>query len=525
MKSFTSLAAALAVLSYTADAFWRMECQSRSGLARIDPVVQRGVVGNHAHAIHGGSNFGMSTTYEDLMDSKCTSCRVTQDNSAYWSPSMHFIYANGTTVIVPQIGGMLAYYLLFGDDIKAFPAGFQMISGDVRNRNFSGPVPDPERSLWTAKDKSQFNLGQKALGFNCMNYAKPPEPSISRHFLPDKAYLDANCADGIRTEIFFPSCWNGKDNDSPDHKSHMAYPDLMNTGTCPPGFETRVPSLFFETIWDTSVFTGVDGQFMFSNGDPTGYGYHGDFVTGWDVDFLQQAINTCTNPSGMIQDCPLFNIQTEDEAAKCKFEIPEALKGDDCVGPAPAMCGNPKIQPGPGYADPLDSGETGTPTSIYIPETTLPPVVPTASYKTVTGVLTDKFGGGINIGAQSELPGLLPTNVDVPVPKPTVVAPAPVPVASAPAAPVVAPAPGASSSVAPVVDAPAPTLAPVAAPPAQDGGSIISTSTYTSAGIAYEVAIEEVTVYVTVEAPAAKMHRRHHHLHRRDREHGLLGRH
>lgn len=183
---------------------------------------------------------------------------------------MHFIHANGTTEIVQQVGGMLAYYLLYGDNIKAFPAGFQMLAGDARLRNFSGPVPDKEKSLWGPEDKTQFALGQKALGFNCLNYAKTPEASMYRHFLPSKEYMDANCANGIRAEIFFPSCWNGKDKDSKDHKSHVQYPDLVNGGVCPEGFETRVPSLFYETIWNTAAFKGVDGQFVFSNGDPTG---------------------------------------------------------------------------------------------------------------------------------------------------------------------------------------------------------------------------------------------------------------
>lgn len=183
-----------------------------------------------------------------------------------------FQHQNGTFEIVQQVGGMLAYYLLFkneGETIEAFPEGFRMLAGDSRLRNFTGPVPDTEKSLWTASDKTQFSLGQKALGFNCLNYQKTPEPSMYRHFLPDKSYMDANCVDGIRAEIFFPSCWNGT-NDSQNHRDHMAYPDLVNGGTCPEGFKRRVPSLFFETIWNTYAFKDLPGQFVFANGDPTG---------------------------------------------------------------------------------------------------------------------------------------------------------------------------------------------------------------------------------------------------------------
>jgi hypothetical protein len=209
-----------------------------------------------------------------LRDSECTSCQFADDKSAYWTPSLHFIHESGEVEIVPQVGGMLAYYLLLGDNLKAFPKGFQMLAGDTRMRNFTGPVPDPPTSSWGPSDMTQESLMQKSLGFNCMNYAKAPEGSRYRHFLPDKAYLDANCADGIRAELFFPSCWNGRDATSPDHKSHVAYPDLIDGGGCPKGYEVRLPSLFYETIWNTNAFNGKPGQFTWSNGDPTGTSKH-----------------------------------------------------------------------------------------------------------------------------------------------------------------------------------------------------------------------------------------------------------
>jgi hypothetical protein len=56
MRSITTFSAAAALLSGTADAFWRMECHARSGLARIDPIVTPDKISSHAHAIHGGSS-------------------------------------------------------------------------------------------------------------------------------------------------------------------------------------------------------------------------------------------------------------------------------------------------------------------------------------------------------------------------------------------------------------------------------------------------------------------------------------
>ena len=145
-----------------------------------------------------------------------------------------------------------------------------MIAGDTNQRNFSYPVPDPPKSDWSGNLTEQSFLRQAALGFNCLNYAAAPEGSLFRHFLPDKAYLDAHCPDGVRFELMFPSCWNGVDVDSHDHKSHVEYPSEVMTGDCHAGFETRLISLFYETIWNTYQFNGVAGRFVLSNGDLTG---------------------------------------------------------------------------------------------------------------------------------------------------------------------------------------------------------------------------------------------------------------
>ncbi|KAI9852480.1 MAG: hypothetical protein M1838_000574 [Thelocarpon superellum] len=331
----------------TVDGFWRLPCQGRSGLARIDPLISPGVPSSHAHAIHGGSNFGMDSTYDDLRASECTSCSVTQDRSAYWTPALYFLGSNGEYQLVTQVGGTLVYYLLYGDNIQAYPAGFRMIAGDTSRRNITVPVPDPPQSNWGPSDQTQDALAQKAIGFNCLDYSKnPPEGSLSRHNLPDKAFLDANCKDGVRFELMFPSCWNGE-LDSPDHKSHLAYPNLVKTGTCPPGFDKRLISMFYETIWNTTEFVGQSGQFIIANGDPTGFGYHGDFIAGWDPAFLQQATDQCTNPSGQIQDCPLFTIQDQDAEGQCKIQTPPVLAQENCASPGGQLPGEAAIQSGP----------------------------------------------------------------------------------------------------------------------------------------------------------------------------------
>ncbi|KAF9876986.1 hypothetical protein CkaCkLH20_05252 [Colletotrichum karsti] len=372
----------------TADAFWRMECQGRVGLARVDPLMSPGEPATHVHAIHGSNGISPSATFSDLVAADCTSCRVKEDKSAYWTPALYFQdTTTGEFEVVEQVGGMLAYYLLNGKDIKAFPPGFRMVAGDTFRRNYTAgdaSKPDPEKSVWSLLGQTkQSVLEQRAVGFNCLNYARAPEGTLYRHYLPDKSYLDANCADGVRFEMMFPSCWNGKDLDSDDHKSHMAYPDLVIDGTCPEGFETSTPNLLYETIWNTAAFKQRTGRFVIANGDTLGFGYHGDFMSGWDEEFLQSAVNTCTNPSGKIDDCPLFTLQSESDVKQCSMNVPTILSKENVTGPDNILPGNVAIT----YADGSSEGgdvSASASSTIVLPTLT----IPSLSYKpgkTATG--------------------------------------------------------------------------------------------------------------------------------------------
>jgi hypothetical protein len=172
----------------------------------------------------------------------------------------------------------ISYYLIFpnaGEEkVRAFPPGFRMIAGQNDRQEYTlGDVfqPDPEQSRWAALGQTtQADLKQRAVGYNCLAYSKQPEASLYRHYLPDKAYTDANCDDGIRFELMFPSCWDGQNLDSKNHQDHVAYPDLVKTGTCPPTHPIRLASLFYETIWATNAFRGREGSFIISNGDEKG---------------------------------------------------------------------------------------------------------------------------------------------------------------------------------------------------------------------------------------------------------------
>ena len=54
MSKFLAALSAASLLG-TANAFWRMECPGRVGLARIDPIMNPGSFSTHVHSIHGSS--------------------------------------------------------------------------------------------------------------------------------------------------------------------------------------------------------------------------------------------------------------------------------------------------------------------------------------------------------------------------------------------------------------------------------------------------------------------------------------
>jgi len=74
---------------------------------------------------------------------------------------------------------------------------------------------------------------------------------------PDTVTLPKGpCAGGIRSVINFPTCWDGKNTDTPDHRAHVAYPTsgtFDSGGPCPATHPVKVPQIMYETQWDVSV--------------------------------------------------------------------------------------------------------------------------------------------------------------------------------------------------------------------------------------------------------------------------------
>ncbi|PSR72463.1 hypothetical protein PHLCEN_2v11677 [Hermanssonia centrifuga] len=228
---------------------------------RLDPILSPGSVSTHVHDVFGGSGFSANYDYNQATQAQCTTTVIPQDLSNYWVPSMYYVDPNNGSY-TPMHSSMNIYYLVRpgsnNDTIHPFPAGLRMIAGNN------------ERGVYNASNEADQAISYVCLDYN-NNHGSDPDWAEREDF------FDHQCPDGMRAQVFFPSCWDGQNLDSPDHQSHMAYPiGAYNTGLCPDSHPVHLLSLFYELTTPTGDFPyNGAGTWSFSNGDQKGLRFHG----------------------------------------------------------------------------------------------------------------------------------------------------------------------------------------------------------------------------------------------------------
>lgn len=138
-----------------------------------------------------------------------------------------------------------------------------MISGSANLRHDDGSMGVGGNQLnWVCHDGGS---NPKATGFpkgfsNCDNY-------------------------GFAASMRFPSCWSGRDFDPAHPLAHMDFPTNQDgLAGCREGFKAkRFAEIFVEYYLNVKSFNGLYGSndipWTLAQGDPTGYGFHMDFVS------------------------------------------------------------------------------------------------------------------------------------------------------------------------------------------------------------------------------------------------------
>ncbi|WP_371478670.1 DUF1996 domain-containing protein [Kitasatospora sp. NBC_00315] len=221
-----------------------------------DPIVFAGQPGkSHMHTFLGNTTTEANSTLASLQAGS-TSCLAPGDKSGYWMPTMY----DGDTAVNP-VGLQTIYYKSSVNDytsVRPFPPGLKFVVGSP------------------SATSTQFATDPGFVaGWECGN---------SYHNID----LPIDCPGGGQVNVRFqaPSCWNGLYLDTPDHKSHMAYP--VN-GSCPADHPVALPMIEFKMAFPAN--TANMSQLHLSSG--RGFSFHYDFFNAWDAPTLAAMVNHC----------------------------------------------------------------------------------------------------------------------------------------------------------------------------------------------------------------------------------------
>lgn len=115
--------------------------------------------------------------------------------------------------------------------------------------------------------------------------------------------------------------------------------------------------------WTKSIDQSGGGQFTFSNGDPTGYGFHGDFLNGWNMATQTKAVQNClyTDNGGTVAACPDLLASDDINFSRTCPEQPSVLKESvhGLIGSLPGC-------------NPIKSGPENAPQEVCPADSTIP---------------------------------------------------------------------------------------------------------------------------------------------------------
>lgn len=264
---------------------FRIRCRV-SHMAKDDPIVYPNVPGAaHLHAFFGNTGINAYSTNESLETTGNSTCSGGIANrSGYWVPAL----IDATTGKPANVYGTISYYKsdtdppTTADHVQPMPKGLRMIAGTQKVMSIAD------------------SFGQ----FMCMD-------SYQGSILWESDHIKS-CGDNtdryqIRAKIEFPQCWDGKNLDSPDHQSHMAYACKFGEceladGTvgktlngCPASHPVLVPQLTvnanFDKLDPTHLYRLSSDNY--STKYPGGYSLHGDFMNGWDENIMKRIVEGC----------------------------------------------------------------------------------------------------------------------------------------------------------------------------------------------------------------------------------------
>ncbi|KAK6605961.1 WSC domain-containing protein [Botrytis cinerea] len=276
--------------------------------ARIDPIINPGTVGSH------------------------------NDKSNYWTPSLYFVDPKDASNITAVPMFYMNVYYFFEpttDKITAFQPGHRMVVGNPALRtppagggasivDYKLGTPQPVQVTCPRSNYDVPSYPADSDGLHGVGIQDPQNKGAGVGF-PDQEC--DGVASPMRLDAHFPSCYNPAAGLT-DYKTNMDWP---TDGNCPEGW-IHTPHIFYEI---NGPRVKENNLFVLANGDPTGYSFHADFISGWDVETLQQIIDNCDAGDSGMDKCPGLIGGLNDPQTSCTIKSPinEIVSGSMSILP------------------------------------------------------------------------------------------------------------------------------------------------------------------------------------------------
>jgi hypothetical protein len=264
----------------TDDGAFRTVCEF-THMAKDDPIVFPAQPGkSHLHAFFGNPTTNAFSTIDSIMAAPTSACMGgTVNHTAYWQPAI--IDTLDGSPVAPD--DAILYYKTGAAGnpkalIQAFPAGLRIVAGDA----------------------TSFGPQDGISSYSCV---RDGDPSMDGSQLYGKSI--PNCPAGSRlwAAVKFPNCWDGKNLDSPNHKSHMSYVDWP-TQKCPAAYPVPLPEIVITARYQVkekdSPLRWRLASDMYDPALPAGYSLHADWLGGWKKDIMDAWVKGCDQAS---RDC------------------------------------------------------------------------------------------------------------------------------------------------------------------------------------------------------------------------------
>ena len=254
-----------------------------------DPIVYPGQPGkSHLHQFYGNTSANANSTYSSLRQSGQSTCMSPLNRSAYWMPAM--LDGKGN-VVRPDF--VAIYY-------KRRPASdpkCSLTSGDSKAEGNCVPLPNGLRFIF---------------GYNMLNGSAPPTgelyfdckgPGAVPGHYADFATAASKCPAGAQLGAIVkaPGCWDGKNLDTPDHRSHVAYHTYGTWGyaKCPSTHPYVIPGFTLQAWYTVGTGESVT-NWRFSSDEmhpelPHGKTFHADWFGAWDNTVMGMWMDNCIN--------------------------------------------------------------------------------------------------------------------------------------------------------------------------------------------------------------------------------------